>query len=397
MFRDIFYLILIVSAVFISGHCLSYEPVLDAGVKIQAGGLDLDVGTYAIPVVYDWNSDGKKDLIIGQRGSGKVRVYTNLGTDAEPVFSSDENYVQYYDPVAEDYVDISVDGSGCQGAAPEVVDWNNDGMKDLLVGDGLGKTVLFINQNEVSDETPDLLEEGFIQVGGVDYTVDYRAVPCVYDWNADGKKDLLIGRGDGEISVLINVNIDDDPVFDNDDRVYADFQILDTWGRTAPRVFDWNGDGYDDVIVGEYYGNILYYQNIRVPSDPGTEPILADGVFLRTGGVQIDIGSRSRTFVVDWKNDGLPDILCGSSDGCVYYYEQDFIFEFEGISYDPSTGTTLVWRSREGDTYTVYYSTDMVVWNVLESSVESDGYTTTYTDIGSIGESNRNYKIGLAE
>ena len=396
MFRNIFCLILIFSAVLTSGHCLSYEPVLDAGVKIQASGLDLDVGTYAIPVVYDWNNDGKKDLIIGQRedkeylNDGKVRLYLNSGTDDAPVFTTD-SYIK------ADGVDISVDSSGCQGASPEVVDWDNDGMKDLLVGDGLGKTVLFINQNEVSDETPDLLKEGFIQVDGVDYSVVARSVPCVYDWNADSRKDLLIGRGDGMVSILINTNTDEDPVFDDVEFVYADSQLLDAGLRVAPRIFDWNGDGYDDLILGEGNGGILYYQNIRVPSDPGTEPILADGVFLRAGGVQIDIGSRSRTFVVDWNNDGLPDILCGSIDGCVYYFEQDFIFAFESISYNPSTGTTLVWRSREGDTYTVYYSTDMIVWNVLESSVESDGYTTTYTDIGSIGESNRNYKIGLAE
>ena len=47
----------------------------------------------SFPAVVDWNGDGKKDLIVGQFVGGKVRVYLNQGTDAQPAFK-DFAYLQ---------------------------------------------------------------------------------------------------------------------------------------------------------------------------------------------------------------------------------------------------------------------------------------------------------------
>jgi hypothetical protein len=365
--------------------CPAYEPVLTAPVKIQASGADLDVGSYAIPRACDWDNDLRKDLIIGQRTDGKVRLYLNTGTDETPVFTT-FSYIQ------ANGSDISVYGSGCQGAAPEIVDWNSDGMKDLLVGDANGYVFLYLNEG--SDASPVLGAGSNVEVGGSSYKADARAVPTINDWNEDTKKDLLVGRGDGEISVLLNDNTDADPVFNIDDRVYADLMPLDGGFRVAPRIFDWNGDGYKDIVAGEAYGLVLFYENIRTNDDPDFD---STKVYLEAGGSQIDVGYRSRPEVSDWNNDGLPDLLVGADNGCVYLIEQQFIFAFESISYDSSTGTTLVWRSREGDTYTVYDSTDMILWNVAEAGVASQGFTTTWTDSTSPSSGERYYKIGVSE
>jgi len=56
---------------------------------------------WAAPAVYDWDGDGKKDLLIGEFGSGMqilksighfIRVYKNIGNDGAPKFSEDYNY-----------------------------------------------------------------------------------------------------------------------------------------------------------------------------------------------------------------------------------------------------------------------------------------------------------------
>jgi hypothetical protein len=66
-------------------------PELQTGFKLQADGKDIDdpgsVGHF-VPTVADWNGDGKKDLIVGSftGDPGNVRLYTNIGTDAEPKF-----------------------------------------------------------------------------------------------------------------------------------------------------------------------------------------------------------------------------------------------------------------------------------------------------------------------
>ncbi|MFC1554869.1 FG-GAP repeat domain-containing protein [candidate division KSB1 bacterium] len=62
----------------------SFHP----GVQVLASGTPVDVETgHSVPAVGDWNNDGKKDLITGQFSGGKIRLYLNNGTDAEPVFN----------------------------------------------------------------------------------------------------------------------------------------------------------------------------------------------------------------------------------------------------------------------------------------------------------------------
>jgi hypothetical protein len=56
--------------------------------------------------------------------------------------------------------------------APEVVDWNEDGKKDLLVGKFYsGDAKLFINQG--TDEVPVFTSGSLIQVGGGNLNVGY--------------------------------------------------------------------------------------------------------------------------------------------------------------------------------------------------------------------------------
>ena len=81
-------LLFAVVGVLVLGRCAAFEPVFKTGVNIQANGSPIDVGTYSIPNVCDWDSDGKKDLLVGQFLDGKVRFYRNQGTDEEPVFTN---------------------------------------------------------------------------------------------------------------------------------------------------------------------------------------------------------------------------------------------------------------------------------------------------------------------
>lgn len=56
-------------------------------VKIEAGGepIDVDVG-HAAPFFGDFDGDGRPDLLVGQFGGGKLRVYRNVGTAEAPRF-----------------------------------------------------------------------------------------------------------------------------------------------------------------------------------------------------------------------------------------------------------------------------------------------------------------------
>ena len=56
-------------------------------VRLPAGGrpIDVDVG-HAAPFLADLKGDGKKTLLVGQFGEGKLRLYPNVGTNKEPRF-----------------------------------------------------------------------------------------------------------------------------------------------------------------------------------------------------------------------------------------------------------------------------------------------------------------------
>ncbi len=54
-------------------------------VSDSAGFIDVDVG-HAAPLMVDFDGDGLPDLLVGQFGEGKLRVYKNFGTKKEPKF-----------------------------------------------------------------------------------------------------------------------------------------------------------------------------------------------------------------------------------------------------------------------------------------------------------------------
>lgn len=76
---------------------------------VRAGGVIIDVPGYSVPSFACWDDDDLEDLIVGE-GSGsfpnaRVRVYLNVGTAAEPQFST-------YSYVQAEGVDLICPGSG---------------------------------------------------------------------------------------------------------------------------------------------------------------------------------------------------------------------------------------------------------------------------------------------
>ncbi len=74
----------------LSGLCcllLGQAPTFFAPETLKDGNVKIDVGYYGAPYVYDWNGDGKKDLLTGQFTSGYVRFYPNVGQHNNPSFN----------------------------------------------------------------------------------------------------------------------------------------------------------------------------------------------------------------------------------------------------------------------------------------------------------------------
>ena len=197
------------------------------------------------------------------------------------------------------------------------MDWNGDGLKDLLVGENNGQVRYFRNIGTVGN--PQLTYAGLVQVAGRNLDVGDYSVPWTDDWNGNGLVDLMVGESDGLIHLYINTGTATNPVFNTDQYVLlASGAQLDVGYRSSPSVTDYNGDGIKDLISGEMNGKVLFYEN----NGTNANPQLADGVYLMTGAQQMAMAGTSRPTPVDWDNDGDKDLVIGSYDALVRRYMQ---------------------------------------------------------------------------
>ena len=65
-------------------------PRFAARELVESGGQPIDVGAYGSPLMFDWDRDGRKDVLMGTFVPGNIKFYRNVGTDSAPVFDGFE-------------------------------------------------------------------------------------------------------------------------------------------------------------------------------------------------------------------------------------------------------------------------------------------------------------------
>lgn len=304
-----------------AGPVFAAAPEFGAEQFVQAGGIDIQVPGYSVPSLADWNGDGLNDLIVGEGGggySGKVRVYLNIGTKAEPQF---RDYVYAQAGTS----DLTCTPIGCMGCFPRVVDWDEDGRIDLLIGQADGTVRIHTNFGLQGSPAFSLGTAIVTADGSVhDMDVGDRATPVVVDWNSDSMLDIVSGGLDGLIHVYPNCGCEGSvpPRFLGSPAggqiVQADGKDLAVpSGRSSPVIMDLDGDGMKDILTGNTEGQILFYKNTgskSLPTFSGYSPIAAAGTAIDLPGTL-----RSRPFVCQWSSDGTTDPNSGNRDLLVGY------------------------------------------------------------------------------
>ncbi len=241
----------------------------------------------------DYNADGKKDLIVGDTG-GFLYVGINEGTDAAPVLGKLEK--------------IKVAGKEFQceedRAKPAVVDWNNDGKFDILVGQEYGTVCLLLNSGSPKEPKFDKAET--LMIGAKPLNGGMRADVAVADLNGDGKKDLICADEWAKINYFENVGTDAAPRFEKSVTLKAKGPPIEYRAGASWRE-DFDGDGQIMYIRHNNYGFIQLDGKDRQKTN------------LQAGGREFKVtDGKLRFCVTDWNNDGKKDMLCGQENGTIY-------------------------------------------------------------------------------
>ena len=248
----------------------------------------------------DFNHDGLQDVFLsGNMVSSKL--YLNKGG-------------LKFDDVTEK-AGVTGEGRWCTGVS--VIDINGDGWQDIYVSASFRKdtrlrtNLLYVNQGVGKDGIP-TFKESAVAYGIADTGFSTQGV--FFDYDHDGDLDLYLVTNqinDPKTPIRFRPKLKDGSALNND-RLYRNNGdgsftnvtreagiLIEGWGH-AGCISDFNGDGWPDVYVSnDFVSNDLLYIN----NHDGTFTDRLAEYFHHTGW------NAMGTDVVDFNNDGLPDII----------------------------------------------------------------------------------------
>ncbi|HEV3342734.1 MAG TPA: VCBS repeat-containing protein [Pirellulales bacterium] len=280
--------------------------------RVEAAGLPIDIETGGTAPWYaDFDRDGRADLLVGQLEGGKLRIYRNLGSNEQPRFDAYEWFKAGAAGDAGQVFPSPQTGlfGGPVGFAPQLVDFDGDGLEDVLSCTGNGGIVVFRRQKDGSFAEGESLKrpDGLEIVGTPGATVHAA------DWDGDGDLDLGIAVQRGGISLLRNTGSRRQPTFGDPEPFKSDDDVVSArFGSAAPVMADWDGDGLIDLVVGSGDGSVTFYRHVGAAKDT----TLAEGSVLVPPAFHDEEdasrpGSGARPCVCDFNGDGRLDLLVG--------------------------------------------------------------------------------------
>ncbi|MBQ0130088.1 MAG: T9SS type A sorting domain-containing protein, partial [bacterium] len=272
----------------------------------------------ATVAVRDLNGDDLLDMLLGDVDYPGLIYLQNGGTMDAALMTSQENRF----PSQQSVNLFSM-------PMPFFMDVNNDGLEDMIVtpfdpnplsAEGQNSVWLYLNFG--TNENPDfqLYTKSFLQDEMLDFGTG--SYPVFADVDADGLTDLLVGtignidstyyiygslqtHRSGQIAFFKNVGTTNKPVFQLFDDDFGNLKSMKTSGL-VPTFGDLNDDGKLEMLVGTSEGNILFFN---------ADFQLLDNDFLHYEK------TWSTPCLYDVDADGTLDLVVGNANGKLTLYQ----------------------------------------------------------------------------
>ncbi|HWA35734.1 MAG TPA: FG-GAP repeat protein, partial [Cyclobacteriaceae bacterium] len=216
----------------------------------------IEIGDNSSPALADVDQDGDQDLLIGQYLSssqqGGIALYENIGTQTAPSFKF----------VTDDYLSLSF--LGYYNIKPQFIDVDFNGGMDLAftaTAPIIGRTQLFYVVS-TSNTSFVVGSKSLIQTGLI---IDQNENATLVDVDKDGHMDAIVGSNTGSLEFWRGTAVFGRFTLAN--NAYLGFADDILRQNLAVAVGDADGDGRDDLVIGDQAGRLSIVADFRNTGD----------------------------------------------------------------------------------------------------------------------------------
>ncbi|WP_369178913.1 FG-GAP-like repeat-containing protein [Candidatus Thiodubiliella endoseptemdiera] len=257
-----------------------------------------------------------------------------------------------------------------KASAPTLADIDGDGDLDLVVGEFYGTLKYYQNTGTTSNPAYEAKTGDDNPFNGIDVTG--YSTPNLADIDGDGDLDLVVGENYGTLKYYQNTGSTSNPAYEAKTGDSNPFNGIDAGFSPKPTLADIDGDGDLDLVVGENDGTLKYYQNTGTTSNPAYEAKTGDDNPFNG----INVGYSSKPTLADIDGDGDLDLVVGKDYGTLKYYQNT------GTTFNPAyeakTGGDNPFDGIDVGLYSVPVLADIDGYGDLDLVVGNDGGTLKY-------------------
>lgn len=302
--------------------------------------INAEINSFPAAFYVDVNNDEAKDLVVSPNTENNsenfesVMVFLNTSENQSLLFEfSQNNFLQ------ENTLDFG------SGAYPSTFDYNNDGLKDLIIGnynyfnnnEPTSQLALLRNIGSKNEPNFEVIDRDFgglsnIALDNILNTNVKGLFPTFGDLDNDGDIDMILGDSNGKIHYFKNnASVNQNAVFELENINFFD---IDVGQHSAPFLFDMNGDELFDLVIGQLDGSITYFENSGSADNPIFNTFIED-----FGGISVNNNESLYGFSTPYvfEEDNEINILIGSESGRIYHFvsvNKNLSLNFELVSDD---------------------------------------------------------------